>query len=507
MRAVGREPRSDWEGEEESVASSTASPGLERNAIGLTEVLFQSITHMAPAVATALSIGLATTLAGGLTPLAVVFALIACLFTAYSMSQLAGRMSSAGGMYTYVTRGLGSFVGWLMAWAFTLAEPIVPAALFGAFGFFGASFITELTGYANDMLWLPLAILCGIVVWFLTYRGIEISTRAGVILGLIEIGIFLVISLLLVVNAPAPVTTAVFIPADGNIGPAFQGMVFCILAFVGFEAAAPLGEETREPRRTIPRAIVLSCVLIGLFYIFCYYAATAYFGPDRMQSDFLGFNEGNPWAGMANAVLPTIGSLLVTFAIVNSCLANSNAGALASTRSIFSLGRARLLPGALAAIHPRYQTPVNAVHAQGVIGIVLAVVLGFLFAGYSSGGPITTYGFIGTCLGLLFAAMYVAVNAAAIGYFLREGRSEFHPVKHAVVPVLGIIAMVVGFLSALGGVTIPILNMTISPLPEPYSFAPLVVGVWMVIGVVLYFVLQARSPAAIGELGAAVAEG
>src|SRR5438552_1255407 len=93
---------------------------LERNAIGLTEVLFQSITFMAPAVATALSIGFATTFAGGITPLAVLFALIACLFTAYSMGQLGSRMSSAGGMYTWVSRGLGSFFGWLVAWVFTL---------------------------------------------------------------------------------------------------------------------------------------------------------------------------------------------------------------------------------------------------------------------------------------------------------------------------------------------------------------------------------------------------
>jgi amino acid transporter len=195
---------------EDSVATATSQgAGLERDAIGLTEVLFQSITHMAPAVATALSIGLATTLAGGITPLAVLFALIACLFTAYSMSQLARHMSSAGGMYTYVTRGLGSFVGWLMAWAFTLAEPIVPAALFGAFGFFGASFITELTGFSNDYLWLVLAVLCGLLVWFLTYRGIEISTRTGVVLGSIEIAIFLVVSVLLIANAAQPVNCCI----------------------------------------------------------------------------------------------------------------------------------------------------------------------------------------------------------------------------------------------------------------------------------------------------------
>ena len=489
------------------MATASSEAGLERNAIGLTEVLFQSITHMAPAVATALSIGLATTLAGGITPLAVLFALIACLFTAYSMSQLARHMSSAGGMYTYVTRGLGSFVGWLMAWAFTLAEPIVPAALFGAFGFFGASFITELTGFSNDYLWLVLAVLCGLVVWFLTYRGIEISTRTGVVLGSIEIAIFLVVSVLLIANASQPVNVNVFIPPDGNVQPAFQGMVFCILAFVGFEAAAPLGEETREPRSTIPRAIMLSCLLIGLFYIFCYYAATVFFGPDKMQSDFLGFNEGNPWAGMANQILPTIGSLLVTFAIVNSCLANSNAGAIASTRSIYSLGRARLLPQALGAIHPTHQTPALATHVQGIVGIVLAVGLGLLFNGYTSGGPITTYGFIGTMLGLLFAAMYVLVNTAAIGFFLGEGRSEFNVLKHLVVPILGIVAMVIGFLSALGGVTIPIIGLDLPALPEPYNYAPLVAGIWMLIGLVAYFFLRSRSPEAIGRLGAAVAEG
>ena len=119
------------------MSSSASNPGsqtLERGAIGLTEVLFQSITHMAPAVATALSIGAATLFAGGNAPLSVVLALIAAVFTAYSIGELARYLPSAGGMYTYVARGLGSFAGWLMAWAFLLAEPVVPAALFAAFG-------------------------------------------------------------------------------------------------------------------------------------------------------------------------------------------------------------------------------------------------------------------------------------------------------------------------------------------------------------------------------------
>src|SRR3954453_17138199 len=365
--------------------SSGTAEGLERNAIGLTEVLFQSITHMAPAVATALSIGAATSFAGGSTPLAVVLALIAALFTAYSIGELARHLPSAGGMYTYVARGLGSFAGWLMAWAFLLAEPIVPAALFASFGFFAADFIHTITGYSNNMLWLPLAILCGALVWYLVYRGVAISTRVGVALGLIEIGIFLVVSLLLVINAGSRNTVSVFLPGPDGLKPALQGMVFSLLPFVGFEAAEPLAEETRDPRRTIRRAVMLAAVLIGVFYIFNMYAATVYFGPDRMQSDFLGFNNGDPWSGMANEVLPTLGGLLVVFAILNSSLANASAGANASTRVIFALGRTRVLPEALAAIPPTYRTPVNAVHLQGALGIIIAVGLGLLFTNEKNG--------------------------------------------------------------------------------------------------------------------------
>jgi len=479
---------------------------LERGAIGLTEVLFQSITFMAPAVATALSIGFATTFAGGITPLAIVFALIACLFTAYSMGQLGSRMSSAGGMYTWVSRGLGSFPGWLVAWVYSGAGLLVPAALYASFGFFGAALITELTGFENDYLWLVLAVACGVLVWALTYYGIKLSTRVGVILGLIEIGIFLVVSALLVINAAKPADTSVFIPADGNFVPALQGMVFCLLAFVGFEAAAPLGEEAREPRRTIPRAVILSCVAIGLFYVFCYYGATVFFGPDKMKADFLGANDGNPWGGMAESVLPGIGSLLVTFAIVNSSLANANAGANASTRVIFSLGRSRLLPGSLSAVHPTHRTPVNAVHVQGVIGIVLAIGLSLLFTNETNGGPLTTYFFFGAIIALSFAAMYIAVNAAAIGYFLGEGRAQFNPIKHLVVPIIGIVVMLVGLLSAIGGVTIPIINAAIPALSTPFSYAPPIVAAWAIAGVVLFFLLRSRDPQATNEIGAAVAE-
>ena len=488
------------------MASSTGAASLERNAIGLTEVLFQSITHMAPAVAVALSIGFATAYSGALTPLAVVLALIAVLFTAFSVGELAKHLPSAGGMYTWVGRGLGSFAGWLMAWAFLLAEPIVPPVLFAAFGFYSVALLDQLFGIQGDMLWIVFAVLCAAIVWFLTYRGITISTRTGVVLGLLEIGIFLVVSLLLVINASNH-TTSVFIPSDGNITPALHGMVFCLLAFVGFEAAAPLGEEARNPKRTIRQAVLWSAILIGLFYVFCYYAATVFFGPDNM-TDFITANEGNPWGGMADEVLPGIGSILVIFAILNSCLANANSGATASTRAIFNLGRSSILPKALGAVHPSYRTPVNAVHLQAIVGLVIAIGLSlWLGSAYpDTPGPLNTYFWLGYALGLLFAGMYIAVNIAVIGFYLGEGRDEFNVVRHIVVPVLGAIFMIPAFFSALGGVTLPFLNLELASLGEPYSFVPPLVGLWMAIGIVIGLVLWSSRRETLNRIGDSVAE-
>lgn len=483
---------------------SGESQGLQRNAIGLTEVLFQSITHMAPAVAVALSIGAATGFAGRLTPLAVVLAMVACLFTAYSIGQLAQHMPSAGGMYTYVARGLGPFFGWLMAWAFALAEPLVAPILLASFGFFGATFLTTYLGIGEGFtyLWVVLAIGCGLLLWWLIYSGVQLSTRTGVLLGAIEIAIFVLISVLLVINAGDRNTLSVFIPGSEGIQPAFQGMIFCLLAFIGFEAAAPLGEEAREPRRTIPQAVFWSTIGVGAFYVLCYYAATVYFGPDRM-GEFVASNGGDPWGGMGTEVMGTLGGILVVFAIINSSLANASSGATAATRSIFSMARGHLLPKFFAAVHPKHRTPVNAVHAQVLLAIVVAVVGGLVLVDdpYEGLGPINIYVFIGTMLGLLFAGMYMAVNVAVIGFYLRERRDEFNVIKHLLIPILGVTAMIPALLSVIGGLTIPIFDVELAAFTGALSWTAKIVAAWMVIGVVAYFWLRSRNPSALERMG------
>src|SRR5437868_12694756 len=107
------------------MATSVEGHRLERNAVGLAPTLFQSITHMAPAAAVAFSIIVGVPYAGGSMPLAVVLALVACILVAISIGQLARHLPSAGGLYTYNARGLGPSAGFLVAWGFMLAEPLV----------------------------------------------------------------------------------------------------------------------------------------------------------------------------------------------------------------------------------------------------------------------------------------------------------------------------------------------------------------------------------------------
>lgn len=481
--------------------SSSAVAPLQKDAVGLAPVIFQGITHMAPAAAVAFSIIFAAPYAGGATPLAVVLALVACLFVAISISQLARHLPSAGGLYTYSARGLHPTVGFFVAWGFMLAEPIVAPLLYIVFG---NVLSVYLNSHFNTPLWLwaPFAAVAGIGVWALVYRGIRISTETGVALGAFEIVVFLALAITLIIAAGGNNTLAVFGPGTGNsagLGGVFAGMVYTVLAFIGFEAVAPLGEEARDPKRTLPRAVILSCVLVGVFYVVCYYGATVYFGADKLadpKNGFLAFNGGDPWDGLASKLWGPF-AILVLLAILNSAFANSNAGANAATRVGYALGRVGILPRALARVHPRFKTPYMAIHVQGALGIAVALGLGAaLYNTGSAPGPLNAFALLGTIATIIVVFIYILTNLANIVFYMREQRAEMNVLWNLVVPALGILIFIPVLIAAFG---INFANLGISPLTAPANAAPWVVIVWLAIGVVVYIFLASRSPASIKE--------
>jgi amino acid transporter len=476
---------------EGSMPTRSSDRGLAREAIGLREVFFQSVTHMAPAAAVAFSIIVGANFAAGALPLSVLFALVGCLLVAISIGQLAKHLPSAGGFYTYTARGIHPSIGFLVAWGYAFVEPLVAPALFLIFGQVVAGTLQAEFGWSFSTWWWIAAIAAAVVVFVLGNYGIQISTRVGTVLGVFEIGVFAVLALWLIVKAGGENDLSVFgttyatVPDFKGISGVIAGSVYTILAFIGFEAAAPLAEEARDPRRTIGRAVILSCIGIGAFYVLTTYAATVFFGPERF-GEFPGAGGGNPWDALARAAWGA-GWVLVFLAIANSAIANSNAGSNAATRTWFAMGRIRLLPTILGRTHSRYRSPHVAVVVQFVIGVGVALWLG---AQYNS--PFIAFAILGTIIGAVVIAIYMAVNLACLLYYAREHPGEFNPLLHAVVPILGILAFVPGFLVAIGmgGSVFDF----ISPLPYPFSVVGPVVGIWYLIGIVYLIYLYTSAP-------------
>jgi amino acid transporter len=474
-------------------AATTSTTGLRRNAIGLREVTFQSITDMAPGAAIAASIPAGVAFAGGSLPLAVVFALIACLFCAVSIGLLAREMPSAGSLATYAARGLHPSIGFLVAWGYVLVGFLIPPLVLLQLGFTTAATLNaEFHGYPAN-LWWPWALAGAVIVLAAGYYGIRTSARLGTVLGVFEIGVFVVLAVFLIVHAGSANTASVFTtkytPSTfRGITGVIAGSVYTILAFGGFEGAAPLAEEARNPRRTIPRAILIATLLIGVLYVFTTYAVDVAYGPAQFHNFTTGTGAAS-WVGMARSLYGLFW-FFVFLAIVNSTIANANAGVNVSTRTAYAMGRINAFPRFLAQVHPKYHSPVMALLTAFVITVAVTLGLGL---GYD---PVTAFVMVATALVIVLAAIYILMNAACIGFFARR-RGGFNPLLHLVIPVLGIITFVPAWLTAAG---IDVFSF-IARLKPPISYMGPGVGGFMIIGVIYLVYLYRKDPRRVVEVG------
>src|SRR3954447_3082142 len=440
---------------------------LREHSIGLPQVLFQSITHMAPAAAVAYSIFISVPDAQQALPLSVGLALIACICAATAIGQLAKLYPSAGGMYTYAARSLGPGAGFLVAWLFILFEPLVAPFLYLEFGWAMNDVVHTEVGLHYDGQWWIWVALMAVIVFLLTYRDIRLSTTAGVILGAFEILIFGGLALWMLLSNAGDVNLQPFNPSNavGDWGGVFKGMVFAILAFIGFEAAAPLGEEARHPRRTVPRAVVGSAIAIGLFYVLCSYAWVFGAGFDQFVKQATG---ADPWRNLGKVFWGT-GWILVFLAICNSIVANSNAAVNAATRVFYSLARNGLAPRALARTHPEFKTPNVAIIWMSGFALVLALAFGAIW------DPLTGFSMIASMAVPVVIVVYMIVSVGCIVHYMRGPRSEFNPLLHLVLPVGGIVLFF-----------FPLYYQFFKAPPTyPVKAANWVAAVWTIVGIVL----------------------
>lgn len=463
-------------------ATTTTQTTLRPNAIGLPGVLFQSITTMAPASAVAFSLGAAIPYAGGALPLTVLIALIVCSLIALNIGSLARHLPSAGGFFTYVSRSLGVSTGWMTGWFFGLTYLLIVPLQLLVLGPVADSFTQQYFGFSWG--WAAWAVIFAVIIFGLTYFGIKISADASVILGCVEIGVFVVLALWLIVSAGSGNTAATFNPSSsaesglGGLQGILHGVIFAFLAFAGFESSAPLAEEAHNPRRIVPRAIVFAAISIGLFYVLCSYAGVVGWGFDKIGTYT---SDPNPWGTLAHRVWGVF-DIIVIIAILNSALANSNAGVNAASRVLYAMGRVRTLPGPLAHISARFRTPDVAIIFTMIVGIVFA-----LWPGYVYG---TTNGFalLGTIITILILLVYLATCISVPFFYRREHREEFSILRHIVVPIIPAIILL-----------FPI-GAQFYPAPSfPLNLAGPICAGWLVLGILVVVFLKLRTPQALAE--------
>jgi amino acid transporter len=391
------------------------------------------------------------------------------------IGSLARRIPSAGGFYSYSTAALGNSAGFLVGWAYSILYLLLACLSALNFSLIARDFCQT---YLNLTLpYWPLAVAVVLVTFATTYMGVKPSTGLTVVLGSIEVAILLLVAVLLIINAGGANTLSVFSPHAASAPGAstahaiFLGMVFAFAALTGFEAAAPMAEEAEDPRRTVPRAVLLSAVFIGAFYVLATYTSVIAWGHHSLSGYI---SSADPWREMAQR-LGGFWAFLVVLALLNSVVAGTQAGMNAMSRTLFAMGRARILPAAFGRLHPKHQTPYIA--ATAGMGLTLV----FMLAAYNLfHGAYPGFTFFLTVVSIVFIALYAVVCVDCIVLFTARWRSELSPARHVLVPLLGLAVLVPTFYYSIHGLT------------YPSNRAIPVLLVWMALGAILLIAMRLR---------------
>jgi amino acid transporter len=407
---------------------------LRENAVGLPGMLMQGIATIGPSFAILASFVFIVSFAGLVTPWAYLFGGILLGLQALSAAQLAKVFPSAGGWYTWIARAFHPRAGFFAGVLFSIWLPPVATLTMS----FLAKTVLEPSikaEYGVDVPWWIWVVAGVALVIFFAYQGISISEKALIITGLIEIVIMVALAFTgLASPGPGGFSFGPLNPGNfGLAGNLFLGVVFSIFAFSGWESTGPLAEESKNPKRNVPIGLVGSVVVLTIYFVFVTWGYLVGIGVTKVGS--IPSATAFPVATLAQRVWGGAWVLLL-FALLNSAIALSIACFNGGTRTWYAMGRSGVLPKMVGKVNQTRKTPVNAITLQvGVQVLAFACVLiwGAEDVFFSWANAIT--------IGLVL--MYVLCNVGVVRYYLTEGRGQFNPLLHIVVPVVASAAGVV----------------------------------------------------------------
>ncbi len=321
-------------------------------------------------------IGVTTREVGAAVLLVFVLNALATVFTAGTYAELGSTFPEAGGGYLWAKKGLrhpAAFLsGWMSWFGHTVACSYYALGLGYAMVAFAGYFGVDFFGLTNDMIVKLFAVLAIISFVGVNYAGVGATGKAGAMITLIQIMIvafFVTFSVLFALD----ISGIYMLKSFDSIFPddftrIFMVMGFTFIAFEGYEIIVQCGEEVKDPKRNIPRAIFISVLVAAVLYLLVAFACLVNFSPE-----WIGEQGENAVIATAERVIPYLGAPLVIFGGVLSAMAALNATVFSSSRVSFAMGRDSSLPKVFGAVHKTRRVPHNAIAITGLIMLFMAL--------------------------------------------------------------------------------------------------------------------------------------
>ncbi|MFT4042686.1 MAG: APC family permease [Gordonia sp. (in: high G+C Gram-positive bacteria)] len=500
---------------------TTSVQRLKPNSLGLVGVLFMAVATAAPITAMVgnvpISVGFGN---GAYAPAGYLVATIVLALFAVGYAAMSRHITATGAFYGYISHGLGRIVGLGAGFLTVLAYVVFEAALIGIFGFFGNDLCKSFFG--ADVPWIVFAVGMLIVNALLSYFDINLAAKVLGVFLVLEIAMLTLMALSVVftgggpqgwslgslnpINAFQGLNTVIPGPNGTKtavVGSAGVGLFFAFWSWVGFESTAMYGEESRNPKKIIPIAILTSVIGIGIFYILVSWLAIVGTGPansialaqDSATASNILFNPVQQhlgtWAVDMFRILLLTGSFACGLAFHN-CAA----------RYIYAIGRENVIPGmrsTLGATHRIHGSPYIASFVQTGVAAIITIY-------FDATGRDPYTGLYGL-MALLGTSAIMIVQALAafsvVSYFhvQRQHPETAHWFRTLLAPLIGGAGMVyVVYLLAKNA------SFAAGSASSDWVFTaiPYVVGIIGIGGIALAIILKYTSPKRYSELGRVV---
>lgn len=468
-----------------STAPASTPPPSRKRALGTFEITAIGIGFMGPVMAMSLNgIGVAG-LVGKSVPFTFVVAFLGTLFVSYGFVRLTRKIAHAGSVYALAGSTLGPRAGFFGGFALLGTYIFFTACIVGACAVFFEAMLNEMGVALTPGMWLIVAAGVGLVALALNLRESVLVARTLLGIGFIGIGAMLVLGIVIIATiaeGQAPVTTGIDIstltPGDAPLTAIMTATVFGFLSWAGFESGTSLAEESRDPKKHVPRAVLLAVIVGGLVYVFMMFTQTIGFGTDAAGIDAFA-NAASTLTTLASTYIGTwyaIAISIIAFLVAFGALLSSST---AASRLLFALARDGFGPTWLATTNPNTRVPSAAVMLSVSITTGMTIALGIFQA--TSVEAYYWYATLGTL------CMVIAYGMTSIGVLRHTFRSGSGIARWEIAfPIVALVFLVyVYFVQIIGQ-------------SAPYTYFPWIAGAWCLAG----FMIVLRHPTLTKRIGA-----